>query len=176
MGTMSTREQTLRREAIRRRLNGEHRRDICRDLERSTHLLRAWARLGLPLIHQFDNEGAFCGGHTHPRVIGRVVRLCLWCGVEAFFTPVYDPDRNCEIETFHSLWCKGFWTRHSFTDPADVRRKSPGFSRWYHHEYRPPSLAGKTPAQIRFGEKFPKLTPELRRLVPDYNTERLPVS
>jgi hypothetical protein len=140
------------------------------------HLLAVWQKLGIPRIHQFDNEGSFCGGHTHQRVIGRVVRLCLLCGVEPFFIPIYDPDRNCEIETFHSLWCKGFWRRHSFTDIGDVSRKSPGFSRWYHHEYRPPSLEGKTPAQIRFGEKFPKLTGDLRRLIPDYNTERLPVT
>lgn len=33
------------------------------------HLLNAWEQLGLPSIHQFDNEGAFCGGHTHPHTI-----------------------------------------------------------------------------------------------------------
>jgi transposase-like protein len=46
------------------------------------HLVRTWERLGLPLVEQFDNDGAFCGGHTHPHVVGQVVRLCLWCGVE----------------------------------------------------------------------------------------------
>jgi len=63
------------------------------------HLLKSWENLGIPWIHQFDNEGSFCGGHTHPNVIGRMVRLCLWCGVEAIFTPVYEPKRNHQIET-----------------------------------------------------------------------------
>ena len=39
---MSTPEQVLRSEAIRRRLQGERRRDICRDLERSTRWFNKW--------------------------------------------------------------------------------------------------------------------------------------
>src|SRR5881397_2942541 len=39
---MTTTEQDLRREAIRRRLQGEHRRDICRDLNRATSWFDKW--------------------------------------------------------------------------------------------------------------------------------------
>jgi len=39
---MSTSEQELRCEAIRRRLNGERQRDICSDLERSTRWFDKW--------------------------------------------------------------------------------------------------------------------------------------
>jgi hypothetical protein len=39
---MNTNEQDLRREAIRLRLNGERRKDICRDLERSTQWFDKW--------------------------------------------------------------------------------------------------------------------------------------
>src|SRR5438067_7008827 len=39
---MNTNEQDLRREAIPRRLNGERRKDICRDLERSTQWFDKW--------------------------------------------------------------------------------------------------------------------------------------
>jgi putative transposase len=60
----------------------------------TAHLLRTWASLGLPFIQQFDNEGAFCGGHTHRHILGQVVRLCLLCGVEPLFTPYYEPKRN----------------------------------------------------------------------------------
>jgi hypothetical protein len=140
------------------------------------HLLKAWERLGLPCLHQFDNEGSFCGGHTHRQVIGRVVRLCLFCGVEAFFTPIYEAKRNHPIETFHSLWCQAFWTRQTFTDLAHVRAQTPVFTRWYHHHYRPPSLEGKTPAQMRYGVRVPRLTTELRRLIPDFQAERLPLT
>lgn len=72
------------------------------------HLLDTWRILGLPQIQQFDNEDAFRGGHMHPRVIGQVVRLCLFCGVEPLFTPYYVAKRNHQIETFHSVWHQAF--------------------------------------------------------------------
>lgn len=140
------------------------------------HLLHVWTTLGLPGVQHLDNEGAFCGGHTHRLVIGRVVRLCLLCGVEAFFTPPYDPNCNHQIETFHSLWCRAFWTRQTFTSLAHVRAAAPGFLRWYHQHYRPPCLQGKTPAQMRQGRTVPTLTPDLHRLLPDLYTERLPLT
>src|ERR1043165_4462722 len=40
--TMNTKEQALRREAIRRPLQGERRRDICRDLNRATSWFDKW--------------------------------------------------------------------------------------------------------------------------------------
>jgi hypothetical protein len=140
------------------------------------HLVQTWATLGLPWIQQLDNEGAFCGGYTHRRVLGRVVRLCLLCGVEPFFTPPYDPKRNHQIETFHSLWCHAFWTRQTFTSLAHVHRAARGFLRWYHHHYRPPCLQGKTPAQMCQGTPVLRLTADLRRQLPDFQTARLPLT
>jgi hypothetical protein len=105
-----------------------------------------------------------------------MVRLCLLCGVEAFFTPSYEAKRNHQIETFHSLWVEAFWSRHVFTDIDDVRSHTPRFSRWYHHHYRPRGLQGKTPAQMRYGVQIPKLTTELRCLIPDFHIQRLPIT
>jgi hypothetical protein len=36
-----------------------------------------WRQYGLPQFAQFDNDVRFQGGHNHPDVIGRVMRLCL---------------------------------------------------------------------------------------------------
>jgi len=137
------------------------------------HLLKTWAKLGLPLVHQFDNEGAFCGGHTHPRILGQVVRLCLFCGIEPWFTPVYEAERNYQIESFHSLWLTGFWSRQRFRNLEHVQREAPLFWHWYHYHYRPPSLAGHTPAQMRRGLRLFRLTAERRDLIPD---GRLPIT
>jgi putative transposase len=137
------------------------------------HLRATWRKIGLPLIQQFDNEDAFRGGHMHPRVIGQVVRLCLFCGVEPLFTPYYDAERNHEIETFHSLWDKGFWSRHEFRSRAEVHAEVPLFEKWYHTAYRPPALQGKTPAQMRQGASIVRLTAELQRLIPE---GRLPIT
>jgi putative transposase len=138
-----------------------------------THLLQTWAVLGLPLMQQLDNEAAFCGGHTHPRVIGRVVRLCLFCGIEPIFTPFYEAKRNYQIETFHSVWEAGFWSREEFTGLAHVQAEAPTFARWYHTLYQPPALQGQTPAEMRQGAPIRRLTADLRRLIP---LEHLPIT
>ena len=137
------------------------------------HLLKSWAFLGLPSVHQFDNEGAFCGGHTHPRVIGQVVRLCLFCGIEPFFTPVYEARRNYQIETFHGVWVIGFWSRGEFRNLAHVQTEAPTFQHWCYYHYRPPALDGQTPAQVRRGQPLRRLTADLRCLIP---TGRLPIT
>jgi len=138
-----------------------------------THLLETWADLGLPFIQQFDNEGAFCGGHTHARVIGRVGRLCLFCGIEPLFIPEYEPKRNHLVETFHSVWLASFWSRCVFRNLAHVQAEAPTFVDHYHRDYRPPSLAGKTPAQMRRGFKPFRFTRPLREVIPD---GRLPIT
>ncbi len=132
------------------------------------HLLSTWANLGLPFIQQVDNENAFCGGHTHPRVIGRVVRLCLFVGIEPLFIPVHEAKRNYWIERFHSLWVSAFWSRQKFRDLAHVQAEIPTFLWWYHTRYQPPPcLQDKTPAQMRRGFQPIRLTASLRCLIPD---------
>lgn len=137
------------------------------------HLLETWKELGLPQIQQFDNEDAFRGGHMHPRVIGQVVRLCLFCGIEPLFTPYYEAKRNHQIETFHSVWNQGFWSRHEFRDRAEVHTETPLFEQWYHTVYRPPALQGKTPAEMRRGAALVRLTAALQRWIP---SGRLPIT
>src|SRR5262249_10977319 len=102
------------------------------------HLLRAWAELGRPFLQQFDNESTFGGGPVRPRVLGQVVRLCLFCQVEPLFIPVYEAKRNYQIETFHSLWVAAFWSRQEFASLPQVRCEVPLFLRWYRTAYRPP--------------------------------------
>lgn len=137
------------------------------------YVRKTWAFLGLPLLHQFDNESAFCGGHTHPRVIGQLVRLCLFCGIEPIFTPFYDPKRNYQIETFHSLWVKAFWSRHQFANLAEVKTEQPKFLRWYLHCYDPPALNGLTPAQVRRGVLLQPFEKVHQSLIP---SGRLPIT
>jgi hypothetical protein len=136
------------------------------------HLIETWADLGLPRLAQFDNEDSFRGGHTHALVLGAVVRLCLYVGVEPLFIPFYEARRNHWVEGFHALWVRAFWSKYQFRDLAHVRRQVRGFLRWYHERYQPPSLEGKTPAQMREGSRLLLLTPELQRLIP----ESLPVT
>ena len=131
------------------------------------HLLETWGELGVPVVAQFDNESSFRGGHSHPRVIGQIVRLCLLVGAEVLFIPEYEARRNYRVEGFHSLWVQAFWSRQAFHSLAEVQAEAPTFGLWYHARYRPPSLAGKTPAQMREGVQAVKLTSRLRRFIPE---------
>ncbi|MBI1800720.1 MAG: hypothetical protein HYR71_03715 [Chloroflexi bacterium] len=106
-------------------------------------------------------------------MIGQVVRLCLFCGVEPLFIPEYEPQRNQLIETFHSLWLRGFWSRRVFRTLSHVQREAPLFVQNYQRDYRPPALDGHSPAQLRAGFKALRLTLALRQLIP---AERLPLT
>jgi hypothetical protein len=137
-----------------------------------THLRENWGILGLPGLQQLDNEDAFSGGHTHPRVLGQVVRLCLFVGSDVLFNPEYEAKRNYWIEGFHSLWLQAFWSRRVFRNCARVVSRTPAFEHWYHHCYQPPSLQGHTPLQMREGFQPVRLTRLMQRLIP----ERLPIT
>ena len=50
-----------------------------------------WRRLGLPRYQQVDNEMSFYGSPTHPRGMGKLIRLCLTYGIEPVFIPVKEP-------------------------------------------------------------------------------------
>ncbi len=50
---------------------------LCERLE--TH----WRKHGCPAYAQFDNDSRFQGTHTHPDVLGQVIRLCLSLGGHA---------------------------------------------------------------------------------------------
>lgn len=111
------------------------------------HLKNTWKTLGIPRFLQLDNDAAFCGGYKAPRVFGQFVRLCLYLGVELIFLPVAEAKRNGEVERLNGLWAHAFWKRRRFRSFAHVQRASPDFVRWYMHDYTPPFLNGRTPAQ-----------------------------
>jgi putative transposase len=136
------------------------------------HLLETWSRLGSPVMQQFDNEASFRGGQSHRRVIGQVVRLCLFVGVAVLFIPEHEAKRHHWVEGFHALGVRAFWSRKRFRHLVDGQAEAPTFLRWDHMRYRPPSLAGRTPAQMRRGVRAVRLTAGLRRLIP----QRLPIS
>jgi putative transposase len=136
------------------------------------HLAATWSKLGLPQIEQLDNEAVFCGGHTHPHILGCVVRLCLFCGIEPLFTPFYEAKRNYQIESFHSLWVRGFWDKEEFPNREQVKAEVPTFEHWYHTIYEPPTLDHRTPAEMRRSVHVVRLTLPLARLIPE---GRLPI-
>lgn len=120
------------------------------------HLLQTWQQLGVPDVAQFDNESAFSGGN-HPWVLGKVVRLCLYLGIDVLFIPLREADYNSPVETFNHLWAQQFWGRHHFTRRRDVSRVQRTFLAWYRSQYIAPRKPN-TPERMRLGAQVHTLT------------------
>lgn len=119
------------------------------------HLLQTWQPLGVPAVAQFDNESAFSGG-THPWGLGKVVRLCLYMGIDVLFIPLGEADYNSPVETFNHLWAQRFWGRHHFTRRRDVSRVQCTFLAWYRSQYIAPRQPDM-PACLRLGARVSPL-------------------
>jgi len=115
------------------------------------HLLQTWQQLGVPDVAQFDNESAFSGGN-HPWVLGKVVRLCLYMGIDVLFIPLGEADYNSPVETFNHLWAQRFWGLHHFTRRRDGSRVQRTFLAWYRSEYSAPRQPD-TPERMRLGAR-----------------------
>lgn len=133
------------------------------------HLLQTWQQLGVPAMAQFDNESAFSGGN-HPWVIGQVVRLCLYMGIEVLFIPLGEADYNSPVETFNHLWAQQFWGRHRFTRRRDVSRVRRPFLAWYRSQYIAPRQPD-TPERMRLGARVRTLASREATTLPP----RLPI-
>ena len=105
----------------------------------------------MPDVAQFDNESAFSGGH-HPWGLGKVVRLCLYLGIEVLFIPLGEADYNSPVETFNHLWAQRFWGLHHFTRRRDISRVQRTFLAWYRSEYIAPRQPD-TPERMRLGAR-----------------------
>ena len=133
------------------------------------HLLKTWQQLGVPEVAQFDNESAF-NGANHPWGLGKVVRLCLYMGIEVLFIPLGEADYNSPVETFNHLWAQRFWSRHHFTRRRDISRVLRTFLTWYRNQYIAPRKPD-TPEHMRLGAQVHTLASREATSLPS----RLPI-
>ncbi len=103
-----------------------------------------WRKHGLPAFAQFDNDVRFQGGHNHPDVIGRVMRLCLALGVTPVFAPPLEMGFQGVIENFNGLWQQKVWARCHHENLAALSVLSARFTQAYskrlarRYEQQPP--------------------------------------
>lgn len=106
-----------------------------------------WRRHGLPVFAQFDNDVRFQGGHNHPDVIGRVMRLCLALRVTPVFAPPLETGFQAVIENFNGLWQQKVWARCHHENLAALHTFSERFTQAYarrlaqRHDHLPPRPA-----------------------------------
>ncbi|MGA7272818.1 MAG: helix-turn-helix domain-containing protein [Acidimicrobiia bacterium] len=111
-------------------------------------ILHTWRELGLSDYLQMDNESCFSGGYKHPGVIGKVVRLALYVGVQPVFSPFYHPESNAFVERFHQDYSNFVWKKEHLEDLAAVRQRSALFYPNYRSSHHHSALAGRSPLQI----------------------------
>lgn len=111
-------------------------------------LISVWQEQGLPQYQQVDNEGCFSGGYTHPYVLGKVVRLALYVGVELVFSPFDHPQSNGFVERFHQDYADFVWQKGQLPDLAAVRQRSALFYRTYRTSRHHSQLEGHSPLEV----------------------------
>src|SRR5262249_54370303 len=84
-------------------------------------LTEHWRAYGLPGYAQFDNDTIFQGTHTHPDVIGRVMRLCLSLEVIPVFVPPREMGFQAMIESYNGQWQAKVWARFTHGPFAQPR-------------------------------------------------------
>jgi predicted transcriptional regulator len=87
-------------------------------------LIGHWRAHGLPGYAQFDNDTIFQGTHTHPDVIGRVMRLCLSLGVIPVFVPPREMGFQAMIESYNGQWQAKVWARFAHGSLAELQGHS----------------------------------------------------
>ena len=94
---------------------------LCERLE--TH----WRAHGCPAYAQFDNDSRFQGTHTHPNVLGQVIRFCLSLGVTPVFAPAREHGPQNLNESFNHLWQQKVWHRFHHASALAFQARSDRF-------------------------------------------------
>ena len=114
----------------------------------SDFILHTGRELGLSEYLQMDNESCFNGGYKHPGVIGKVVRLALYVGVQPVFSPFYHPQSNAFVERFHQEYSGFVWEKEPLENLAAVRKRSALFFPNYRSSHHHSALNGRSPLEI----------------------------
>ena len=119
-----------------------------RSVDAVEFIIHTWREMGLSEYLQMDNESCFNGGYKHPGVIGKVVRLALYVGVQPVFSPFYHPQSNAFVERFHQDYSDFVWKKEHLEDLAAVHQRSALFFPNYRNSHHHSALAGQSPLEI----------------------------
>ena len=86
-----------------------------------------WRAHGCPAYAQFDNDSRFQGTHTHPDVLGQVIRFCLLLGVTPVFAPAREHGPQNLNESFNHLWQQKVWHRFHHASALAFQARSDRF-------------------------------------------------
>lgn len=87
-------------------------------------LLDCWTNNAIPNYLQMDNGAYFIGDMKHSRHFSRIVRFCLYFGIEPVFIAPKKPWMNGLIEDFNGDFNEKLWERGQFMNLDHIRKES----------------------------------------------------
>jgi putative transposase len=119
-------------------------------------LVECWKTLGRSLYVQFDNARELAGWGKAARYLSRVIRLCLYLGIEPVFIPPAQPRYNGSVENFNG-WFQPLVFRHHFKRLADLKRELRRLQETVNQHQVQSRLGGLTSEQYRRRQKLQQL-------------------
>lgn len=116
--------------------------------EAAEFCVHVWQTLGIARYTQVDNQDCFSGGHSHPYVLGKLVRLALAVGTELVFSPVRHPASNGYVERFHQEYDRHVWDTTYLADLAAVGNRGQTFFADYRQSRHHTALHEQTPQEV----------------------------
>ena len=127
----------------------------------ASFLVEGFKAFGLPHILQLDNAMEFQGSCQSPRSLSRVIRVCLYLGVEPLFIPQKQPWCNGSVENIIGQLEELFFQDPGFSSLKQVKEALPRFVHCCNTQHPHAPLDYQTAQEVR--QEAP-----LRRLCKDF--------
>ncbi len=119
-------------------------------------LVECWKSLGRPTSVQFDNARELAGWGRAAPYLSRVIRLCLYFGIEPVFIPPAQPHFNGSVENFNG-WFQSRLFQRLYTRVCDLKRELRRLQETVNTQHVQPRLNGLTAQQYRRRQKLLRL-------------------
>jgi hypothetical protein len=144
-------------------LDNQRSNDTCESL------IRYWKVAGVPDFLQMDNFLSFWGSLIRPNALGKVIRLCLSCGVTPVFIPIREPWRNGIIEHFNKTMQKSTLNAKVYSNLESLQDETDYFCEVHNNTHHYSTQQGMTPVKCMRHLNYP-----LVRLDSEYRINNIP--
>ena len=121
-------------------------------------LVSAFQSLGIPKVLQLDNALEFRGSNRYPRSFSKIIRLCLFLGIEVTFIPEGMPRYNGSIENFNGFVNRDFIEKQELKSLKHIKNELKNLQKIANERHPHEDLEYKTSFEIRKNLKFRKLS------------------
>lgn len=116
-----------------------------------------WSTIGIPRVLQVDNMLAVKGSNKYPRTISKIMKWCLYLGIELLFIPIKEPQRNGFIEKSNHKFEVNFFSRQRFDSFSHLEEELQVYQQATNKRFANPTLkkqihGARTPYDVHFKE------------------------